>query len=227
MASDDLAIKIAAQEEVVRQARMVLHSFLVKYGLSITPRRDDPQALAFHKDAEAYKAKTIAIREEGRLYRLRHPDRVVNSGRLYRATNPEQAAQASQLYHAKNRDVLNESARVYSKEWYEEHKARALAHWRTRRARLAGAEGAHTNEEFRIVCQEFDFCCIYCGRSEIEIGQLTEDHIVPLIRGGSNSIENIAPACSLCNASKGDKTMEEYFDYLKLLASIDKGGLNG
>ena len=50
--------------------------------------------------------------------------------------------------------------------------------------------------------QEFNYRCAYCGRKGIE---LTKDHIVPLTNGGTDSIDNIVPACEYCNKSKGTK----------------------
>jgi 5-methylcytosine-specific restriction endonuclease McrA len=41
--------------------------------------------------------------------------------------------------------------------------------------------------------------CAYCGSP----GKLTVDHLVALKSGGSNSIENLVPACKSCNSSKG------------------------
>src|SRR5712672_2699521 len=40
--------------------------------------------------------------------------------------------------------------------------------------------------------------------------QLQGDHVVPLSRGGSNALVNIATPCRPCNLSKGSKTAEEW-----------------
>lgn len=36
------------------------------------------------------------------------------------------------------------------------------------------------------------------------------DHIVPLVRGGTNTDDNVQLLCPTCNLSKGSKTMEEW-----------------
>ena len=43
--------------------------------------------------------------------------------------------------------------------------------------------------------------CYYCGRC-VPPGELTMDHIVPLIRGGRSTRNNIVPACRECNSRK-------------------------
>jgi hypothetical protein len=48
--------------------------------------------------------------------------------------------------------------------------------------------------------------CQYCGSFD----DLTCDHIVPLIRGGTNDHDNLTTACRSCNSSKGDKLVEEW-----------------
>lgn len=48
--------------------------------------------------------------------------------------------------------------------------------------------------------------CAYCGA----MGEMTVDHVVPLTRGGGNDPENLAHACASCNASKGDRTPDEW-----------------
>jgi 5-methylcytosine-specific restriction endonuclease McrA len=44
-----------------------------------------------------------------------------------------------------------------------------------------------------------------CGRPDVK---LTQDHVVPLARGGSNLIDNIQPLCASCNSSKGTQTID-------------------
>ena len=43
--------------------------------------------------------------------------------------------------------------------------------------------------------------CLHCGASE----RLVPDHVVPLIRGGSNELTNLQTLCVACNSRKRDK----------------------
>ena len=81
-----------------------------------------------------------------------------------------------------------------------------LMHNRQRRALKLNAEGSHTLEEWQEHKKKYNYICLCCKKQEPEI-TLTEDHIVPLINGGSDFIENIQPLCQSCNTRKYTKTI--------------------
>ena len=70
-----------------------------------------------------------------------------------------------------------------------------------RRATKAKAEGSHTQGEWELLKKQYGYVCPACGKGEPNI-TLTEDHIIPLSRGGSDYIENIQPLCKSCNSTK-------------------------
>jgi hypothetical protein len=51
------------------------------------------------------------------------------------------------------------------------------------------------------------YSCVYCSRSD---KKLHCDHIVPISRGGTNDLSNLATACERCNTSKGARTLKEW-----------------
>lgn len=77
-----------------------------------------------------------------------------------------------------------------------------------RKALEHGAPGTYTWTEVIGLFLAFGRCCAYC-RQPIE-GQPDPDHVVPLSRGGSNSITNILPACRACNCDKRDLSLDDW-----------------
>lgn len=61
------------------------------------------------------------------------------------------------------------------------------------------------------VFERDNWTCQYCGADE-RSGDIDFhcDHVIPLSRGGSNAIENLATSCAPCNLSKGARTPAEW-----------------
>jgi 5-methylcytosine-specific restriction endonuclease McrA len=76
-----------------------------------------------------------------------------------------------------------------------------------RRARLASADTRLvTNRDWNRLITRHGNACAYCG----ETGPLTQDHVVPIARGGRHAIGNLLPACLRCNQSKNSKLLIEW-----------------
>ena len=46
-----------------------------------------------------------------------------------------------------------------------------------------------------------NYKCVRCGSGE----KLTVDHVVPMVRGGTNDIDNLQTLCKSCNSKKCDR----------------------
>lgn len=66
--------------------------------------------------------------------------------------------------------------------------------------------GRNTPRDFSRLKNRLLGRCGYCKVNQAN----TIDHIIPLLRGGSNYIGNIMPACGACNYSKQHKTLVEW-----------------
>ena len=73
--------------------------------------------------------------------------------------------------------------------------------------RRSNMEGSHTKQEWEELKNRFAYTCLRCGKQEPDI-QLSKDHIVPVVHGGTDYIDNIQPLCITCNRIKKDKTID-------------------
>ncbi|HSB52137.1 MAG TPA: HNH endonuclease [Dissulfurispiraceae bacterium] len=62
--------------------------------------------------------------------------------------------------------------------------------------------------------------CYYCG-AHVSPGNLTMDHLIPLIRGGRSTKNNIVAACKECNSRKKYLLPLEWETYLTSLSEDD------
>jgi 5-methylcytosine-specific restriction endonuclease McrA len=60
----------------------------------------------------------------------------------------------------------------------------------------------------RTVMLRDNYTCQYCGAQPPK-SNLTIDHVVPKVRGGSTTWENLVCACKPCNLRKGSRTPED------------------
>lgn len=181
-----------------------------------------------HQDALRAKERMYRERNRERLRaydRLRYErDRVARAAygkRHYLASRPERACRgcgaplpkigrfqycSPECRRISQRPALLERERRYARASY----ARDPTPWkegaRRRKLRLRRALGSHTTAEWREKVALFGDCCAYCG----EARPLTRDHKLPLIRGGTDDVANIVPACSPCNARKRARTANEF-----------------
>lgn len=112
-------------------------------------------------------------------------------------------------WHVKNAPMKYCSVKCYGKSMFGEgsfhwkggRELAALTSMHKRRAQKLASGGSHTSKEWVALKEKHDCSCLCCGEREPDI-KLCRDHVIPLILGGSNSIDNIQPLCVSCNSKK-------------------------
>lgn len=108
-------------------------------------------------------------------------------------------------YQRMYREIHKEQRRQNTRDWVLKRGRGYKAEQRqNRRALETGAEGAFTQAEWNALCERYGHRCVCCK----EETPLTVDHIIPLIKGGTNYIQNLQPLCGTCNSIKGTKTID-------------------
>ena len=141
----------------------------------------------------------------------------------------ERRAKDDGTINAKIREYRKtEHAKNVSRKWAKNNLDKIRNYNRTQRARrkfaIQASESA-TAQEVKAWIDSQNPICAYCS-IELSDNQIQLDHITPLSKGGSHTIDNFAISCRSCNCSKGNKTLEEFTAYkelhFKLIEASDK-----
>ena len=101
---------------------------------------------------------------------------------------------------------------IYRKKWLEANREFArishLSAEQKRRAARRKASGEIPTNVWISRVLEFNSHCAYCLQP-LDTSYHME-HMYPLSRGGSHTIDNVVPACPTCNYKKSDKTLLEF-----------------
>jgi hypothetical protein len=98
-----------------------------------------------------------------------------------------------------------ESMILTGKPFYTKSKGMGIASVQNNRSRRLNAGGTITRDEWLAVCEKYNNKCAICHQEL----PLTMDHIIPLSKGGTHTINNIQPLCKSCNSRKSNKIIGE------------------
>ncbi|MGE7614774.1 HNH endonuclease [Paenibacillus sp. NPDC101420] len=125
----------------------------------------------------------------------------------YYVANKSRIIEKSKLYYKENSASILVRSRLYCKEYKSKNKD-VIVRQRQRRKSLKRQLPATLNiKQWRSALEYFDYKCCYCGQKS----PLTQDHFIPLSKGGEYTRNNIIPACGICNSSKGSKDFFEWY----------------
>jgi 5-methylcytosine-specific restriction endonuclease McrA len=150
-------------------------------------RREHLEQYARYEKARANLPRRVEAR---RKYQEEHKEQISEYKKRWAAENEDSVSVSSRKHYESNRDEVI----ARSKEWAERNPERVrqakINHLRKRRAARHASRGNFTVEEFKDLCESYGNKCLACGDTE---AALEADHVVPLTKGGADSISNIQP----------------------------------
>lgn len=151
-----------------------------------------------------------------REWRKANPTYHSEYNKRWRKANPVAYKAAYTRYREENLDTVRarfadwESKNPqHTTDWARRNREAAREQVRRRRARLREVPTfLVTARDIRRLVARHDYSCAYCRNVLGDSYHI--DHIVPVSRGGSNGIGNLAPACPTCNTSKFNRLLVEW-----------------
>lgn len=158
-----------------------------------------------------YSSDPAARCADSKEWRDKNPEKCKAMARSYYVANAESAKAAARQYHISNRSKNLSGGRVRSKAHYEKNKDQYYLRAAARRAMKSGSPGKLSRGIRKRLFDSQGGMCVYCGVALCASPHL--DHIIPLVKGGAHTDDNVQLLCQSCNLSKGAKMPHEFLEY--------------
>jgi len=158
-------------------------------------------------DRSYYYRNRDVIRRKQKLWKDEHREEI----RVQRELSRDKYNAATRRWKAINKERVSR----YNKRYRKDHPEISVHHEALRRIRLGAVQSP---VDIKKICKAYEMICYLCEKP-IDEGDLHMDHIVPIVKGGIHTEENLAPTHSQCNLSKHIKSLEEYWSSISPGAS--------
>lgn len=149
----------------------------------------------YQANKERYRVRSLAwhaanpekVRESQRRYLYANWTERVEAFRRWRLANPEKARQQSKRYQARHADEIRERD--------NQKRVRRLS--------------VHSEPiDYRALWAQSKGICYLCGEA-LDSSNVHFDHVIPLSRGGTHTMDNLKPTHPSCNQRKWSKLLAE------------------
>ena len=153
-------------------------------------------------------------RKRSMLHYWRNRERLIEKMRVFRENNPDKMRACWSNWYKKNR----EEKCKYHREYRIKNKSYFKAYDQMKRKKY----GRVSKETIQAVYEENikkfgTLTCVLCDK-RISFGEDSLEHLLPLSRGGTHDINNLAVAHLSCNKIKHNKTFLEYKEKSNVVA---------
>lgn len=152
-----------------------------------------------------WKAKIYAATKQ---WNRDHPEYERERSKRRYIENPEYSKRLTRAWWKQHPEKRKEYRKALKERNPEAYRIKVRSYVKARKARKKGAVICDfTHKQWETMKEHHNFQCFYCKETP---EQLTQDHMIPLSRGGAHTEANIVPACMICNTRKGARTTEEF-----------------
>lgn len=139
----------------------------------------------------------------------KHEDKggTINQRKEYYIESKEQIQNRRKKHYQENKDKYNESRSKWRNNNKDKFHAQATRNKQIRKAHNKNLSATYTTEQWVICKDYFNSSCCYCGRGR----KLTQDHFIPLSKGGEYTHNNIVCSCRSCNSGKYNSDFFEWY----------------
>lgn len=152
-------------------------------------------------DRAYYLANRERIKASVKAWQCANHEKALGYKRKWKSDNPrcwrndKNSIPRAKRWISNNRDKHYESVKL----WRENNPEKQVSYVNKRRALKLGVIGAHfTGQQWKDLKTKYGNRCLCCGDKK----KLVADHVIPLSKGGTDSISNIQPLCHFCNSKK-------------------------
>lgn len=135
-----------------------------------------------------------------------NPEPVIARSRKYHQNHPEWSKATLRKWHVENREYRLQKLKerlATDPEFVEYRREVQNRSERERRARIAKATVTKvTKKDYEEILKTYNSSCWIC---EKPLDKVVWDHVHPVSKGGTHSIDNLRPACGPCNTRKNSK----------------------
>jgi hypothetical protein len=135
--------------------------------------------------------------------------------RKYINENIEKHKMSCKEWYSKNQKHQNDNCKRWRKENLEYKKNYQLIYQKNNPEKIKEYNSRHRNHkisknEWKFCCDVFEWKCAYCGKSIEEQYQQNNEqfHKDHVFHDGANDISNCVPACTQCNTTKWQRSIE-------------------
>jgi len=152
------------------------------------------------------------ISERRKVYREENKDKIAKQMKQYKIDNKQILFTKYKEYGINNKEkMVNHNKQYYInnkeriskqvKQWQKNNPEKKRIYEQRREAIKIGLPHTLTGDKWERIKQHFDNKCAYCGEDK----PLTQEHFIPISKGGEYTHNNIIPVCQSCNSSKRNK----------------------